>query len=530
MGVDLAPQLQERALRLRDDLPFFAKNCLKIRTKTGDLDSFKLNRAQTFLHDRLERHRAKTGKVRAVVVKGRQLGTSTYIEGRFYHKAWASKPNRPLQAFILTHEQPATDNLFGMAQRFHEGLPEGIRPPTKAANAKELVFADSGCGYQVATAGTKGIGRSATFQLFHGSEVAYWPNAEDHIAGIFQTVGDVAGTEVILESTANGVGNLFYRLSMAAVRGANAYELIFIPWFWSEDYESECPEAFAPSEEWLDYAKTHELTWEQLYWAFTKNRELAQSINADEDEPCWKFRQEYPATFEEAFQSSGASFISSVDVLRARKPKEAIIGHGPIIIGVDPSRSSDKFGIIDRCGRRMGERICERLDPGGDLMYAANHLARIIDQIRPDSVNIDVGGLGAGVYDRLAEMGYDDVVVAVNFGSRPIGRGPTGDDFYFNRRAEMYDLIRDWFHGELPVQIPDDDGLHADLTAAELGPGATRWNDNNELILEEKTNIRERLGASPDLGDAVAPTFAVPFASNMNARNQPTTKNRRTGY
>ena len=97
----------------------------------------------------------------------------------------------------------------------------------------------------------------------------------------------------------------------------------------------------------------------------------------------------------------------------------------------------------------------------------------------------------------------------------------------------MYDLMRDWFQGELPVQIPDDDGLHADLTAAELGPGATRWNANNELILEEKAKIRERLGASPDLGDAAALTFAVPFASNMNARNQPTQprrKNRRTGY
>ncbi len=530
--------IASQLVRLRDDFEFFARNCLLIRSKTGAMVPLKLNRLQRHLHERLEAQIKRHGKARAIVCKGRQGGCSTYLEGRFYWRAWRAR--QALQVFILTHESPATENLFGMAQRFHEGMPDALRPPTKAANAKQLDFADNGAGYAVATAGTRGIGRSATFQLFHGSEVAYWPNAEDHIAGVFQTVGDAAGTEIILESTANGVGNLFHRLSMAAVRGANEYELIFIPWFWSEDYERPCPASWQPSKAWLDYAQTHKmdgrnLSWEQLYWAFIKNRELAQSINADEDKPCWKFKQEYPATFDEAFQSSGNSFIQASSVLKARirPPDPFIVGRGPVIIGVDPARSKDKVGIIDRCGRRMGERICERMDPGGDSMYVAAKIARIIDRIRPDAVNIDVGADGGPVYDRLCEMGYAYCLNAVNFGSNPIGRGPTGDTMYLNRRAEMWDELRAWFEGELPVQIPDDDGLHADLTSAEWGPGATRYNSNNELILEEKQKIKERLGASPDLGDAAALTHAVPFSSGMMAQNQPMSKrraNKRTGY
>jgi hypothetical protein len=125
-------------------------------------------------------------------------------------------------------------------------------------------------------------------------------------------------------------------------------------------------------------------------------------------------------------------------------------------------------------------------------------------------------------------MGYGDICNPVNFGSAPIGKGPTGDEMYANRRAEMYDLMRDWFESPGGVQVPDSDALHMDLTAAQWGPGATRYNTGNELIIEDKAKIKERLGASPDLGDAAALTFAVPFAGMRQAERQPRPK-RRTG-
>ena len=527
----LPPELQEKALRLRDDLAFFSRNCLVLRDRAGTVRPFHMNRAQIYLHDRLEKQRQDKGHVRAIVVKGRQLGISTYLQGRNYHRLWAAK--KALQAFILTHEQAATDNLFGMTQRFHDNMPPPVKPKTKAANAKELVFADTDCGYHVATAGTRSVGRSSTIQLFHGSEVAYWPNAEDHIGGVMQTVVTGHDTEIVLESTANGVGNVYHRMAMAAARGESEYEAVFIPWFWGEDYVEDCPADWQPSEEWLEYARINGLHWEQLYWAYLKNRSVAQALSLPDTQPCWKFKAEYPATMDEAFQTSSASFIPGGSVMRARRPEAKIIGHGPVILGIDPARSGDKVGVIDRCGRRMGERVCLRLDPGGNSVHLAQQLSKIIDRIKPDVVNIDVGSDGGPVHDMLAEMGHSRVLVAVNFGGRPIGQGPTGDRMYANRRAEMYDELREWLETEGGVQVPDDDGLHADLTAAEWGPGATRYNTSNQLILEEKDKIKARLGGSPDLGDAAALTFATPLASGMGAMQQPAPvrrRNRRSGY
>ena len=67
----------ESALRLRTDLPYFAKHCLKLRTKSGAVEPFILNPAQLRLHALLEEQRAKTGRVRAVVLKARQMGISS---------------------------------------------------------------------------------------------------------------------------------------------------------------------------------------------------------------------------------------------------------------------------------------------------------------------------------------------------------------------------------------------------------------------------------------------------------------------
>lgn len=494
--------------RLRDDFAYFAKHCLRIRTKSGKVVPFVLNQGQLFLHEQLERQRREKGNVRAIVLKGRQMGCSTYLQGRFYWRMWGSKG---LNTFILTHEQAATDNLFKMTKRYHELMPDAFKHATQASNAKELIFSGRECSYAVATAGTKEVGRSSTIQLFHGSEVAFWPNAEDHVAGLEQAQSDADGTERVLESTANGIGNVYQRRYKAAERGASEDIAVFMPWYWDDGYTKPAPDDWEPLKKWLEYETVNRLTRDQLYWAFIKNRDMATATGQSEDEPCWKFKQEYPANADEAFQTAGNSFIPSNSVAMARVRE--VIPAGAMIIGVDPARGGgDKTGVIDRTGRKLGGQICATWD-FDDTMVTVGHVVSLIKKYRPAAVNIDVGGLGAGVVDRLLELGYGHVVNAVNFGSSPIGVGPTGDELYDNRRAEMWDVLRDWMLGE--VQIPDLDELHADLTAPIWEKGKTRFKSNNELVLEPKDSIRERLGFSPDLGDAAALTFAVPIAANV---------------
>ena len=209
---------RERAVRLklRDDFEHYASRCLHIRTKAGEVKPFVLNRSQRHLHERLQKQLAEKGRVRALVLKGRQVGISTYISGRFY---WRISHRKGVRAFILTHLDTASDNLFGMAKRYHDYCPDLVKPQTGKANAKELSFSILDSGYKVATAGSAEVGRSETIQFFHGSEVAFWPNAQNHSAGIRQAIANVPGTEDIRESTANGIGNPFHAEWNAAERG-----------------------------------------------------------------------------------------------------------------------------------------------------------------------------------------------------------------------------------------------------------------------------------------------------------------------
>ncbi len=481
--------LREREIRLRlkTDFEYYASRCLKIRTKSGKIEPFQLNKAQQHIHEKLEEQRRKTGKVRALVLKGRQQGVSTYIEGRYYQKTTHRKGVR---TFILTHEQEATNNLFEMANRYHEYCPPLVKPHTAASNAKELMFDRLDSGYKVGTAGNKGTGRSSTIQYFHGSEVAYWPNADEHAAGVLQAVPDQPDTEVILESTANGIGNLYHRMWQDAEAGMSEYIAVFVPWFWQDEYRKPVPEGFRLTPEESDYQTAYSLDTAQMVWRRAKIAEL----NGDEN----LFRKEYPATPAEAFQTSGDnSYIAPQTVLKARKAKAN--EYGSLVVGVDPARfGEDRTAIIRRKGRRAygGEAHTKK-----DTMEVAGIVVRIINEEKPAKVFIDVVGLGAGVYDRLREMGYGDRIMGVNSGEKPMN-----GEKYTNKRAEMWGLMREWLEDQ-PAQIPDDDELHADLTGPQYS-----YDSNNRLRLEKKEDMKKRGLRSPDKGDALALTFAFPVS------------------
>ncbi len=194
-----------------------------------------------------------------------------------------------------THEADATANLFDMVQRYHEHQPIFTQRALKNKSSKLLEFFHDS-GYRVGTAGNKGAGRSSTAQLFHGSEVAFWPNADEHLAGVLQAVPNEKDTEVILESTANGVGGVFYDYVMDAAAGRGDFELVFIPWFWQEEYQAAAPAGFTPDDDERFLKQTYHLSDEQLQWRRQKIYELKS-----ED----KFKQEYPCNVEEAFLFSG---------------------------------------------------------------------------------------------------------------------------------------------------------------------------------------------------------------------------------
>lgn len=494
---------------LLEALPTYGEHILKIRAKSGAKAPLIFNEAQQIVHDACEDQLRRTGKVRKLVLKGRQQGVSTYVSGRYYHK---TTTQRGRNTYILSHEQTASDALFEMVDRYQKDNP--FAPHVGNTNVKEMEFDRLDSSYNVATAGAKAGGRGKTMSFFHGSEVAFWPNARDHFSASVQTVPDLPGTEIILESTANGPSGEFYERWQDAIAGIGDYEPIFIPWHIQKEYRREdlVTEDFKLREDRIlpgvngealfsevEYAKLWNLDNAQMAWRRNKAHEL-KSIA--------KFDQEYPAAQELAFQQDiTGAYQDPADIMRARKRAD-IEPVGPLVMGVDPAgEGGDRFAIAYRRGY-----CCYKVEWRDKLKTpdAVEWLKALIDEHDPAVVFIDAGGIGAGIISSLRAKGprYDITHVrSVNFGApsqhkraRPKAPGP------MNRRAEMAKRVKEWLAQEEGVSLPDLDVLQADLIETKVKPTL-----NNDLQLESKQEIRKRGARSPDLADALGLTFADLF-------------------
>lgn len=208
--------------------------------------------------------------------------------------------------------------------------------------------------------------------------------------------------------------------------------------------------------------------------------------------------QEFYCSFE-AVNEEELKLITFDMVTKALNAEITVdVRNTPLIIGVDPARfGDDKTAIARRRGRLIyGLQKISKFNN----VEVANVLTEIIREERPDRIFIDVGGLGAGVYDILADRGFNNIIRAVNFGEK--ARQP---ERYYNRRAEMWDGIRAWLTSTLPVSIVDAEDIREDLTAPKKIP-----DEYGRVRLEKKEDIKARIHRSTDIGDAVALTFAEP--------------------
>lgn len=479
----------EKLVKVLTSLPLFAKNFLVIHDKAGQERKFVFNRAQHYVHERLEAQLKETGKVRALILKGRQQGVSTYVQARFISKVVTKRGKK---AFILTHSADATRAIFGMTKRYGENLPFEVFAPPDKNNENTLMYDTLQSGYRVGTAGNAEIGRSMTNQYLHLSEYAFYKDADRISLGLLQTVAEIAGTEVIKESTANGIDNDFYADWKEAKNGKSRYQAIFVPWYWQDEYCIDDPNFIPMDEEieWLERFGENGLKPGHLNWRRIK----LQDFKGDYEQKCRKFRQEYPFTDDEAFLSSITdTFIQVEHVIKARTNK--VETNSNLVIGVDPSRmGDDRTAIVRRRGRRAyGLQTHYNID----LMELVGIIRRIIDKEHPKRVFIDSIGIGAGVVDRLHELGYTDIVVGVN-----VARRAEEHDKYKNTRAECWDRMGDWFLQDLPVEIPDSDELQTDLTV--LG---YKYDSSDRLIIESKEDAKKRGCLSPDTADALMLTF-----------------------
>ena len=211
-----------------------------------------------------------------------------------------------------------------------------------------------------------------------------------------------------------------------------------------------------------------------------------------------EFRQEFLCDFSAA-QDNGLIPIDDIRAAANKFYRESEYMGAPLIYGIDVARfGSDASVIFKRRGLVAFEPIVIRKF---DNMALADRIAVEMAKEKPDAVFID-SGAGQGVIDRLRQMRFD--VVEAPFGAQAIDK-----EQFANRRMEMWWHMAQWI--KQGGAIPPDPVLQGDLGAPTYG-----YTPKGPKILEAKDKLKERIGRSPDLADALALTFAAPVAPKLS--------------
>jgi hypothetical protein len=167
-----------------------------------------------------------------------------------------------------------------------------------------------------------------------------------------KTVLNIAGTEIIIESTGNGASGMFFDMCEQAHRDNNKgmWRLHFLPWSSMPEYKQDAPANWQPPKEFADYAKMHGLTAGQLYWYWRENYDLAVMNGGQPDTIHRLTRQEFPATYSECFMTD-----STLDFFPASLVQQAMLSKAAAtILGCATAKarqSASGFGV------RLNQRI-----------------------------------------------------------------------------------------------------------------------------------------------------------------------------
>lgn len=289
----------------------YIENNFYIRTKEKTTELLKFNPIQ-------EKYWNSKTK-RDIILKPRQLGFSTLTLARFF-ECVINEEN--VTAVVVAHDSESTQKLFKMVRLMYDRLPEskkdqlnnGRRRP-KIGNRKEYYFEGNNSTIYVGTAGADKFGRGQTINYVLCSEVAFWDKPEDIMMGLLEAVPEDG--EIVVESTANGVGTYYYDTFFEGKLDPNSeWTAHFYSWYEHPPYRTPLKpgEDFVLDEEERDLVDNHGVTLEQIKWRRRKINSMPKKADRSKED---SFRQEYPANDLEAFLSTGRPVFAQKTV-RAR--------------------------------------------------------------------------------------------------------------------------------------------------------------------------------------------------------------------
>lgn len=202
-------------------------------------------------------------------------------------------------------------------------------------------------------------------------------------------------------------------------------------------------------------------------------------------------------------------FIPSDMVEKAKARPALYIPSDPILMGVDVAWYGDDRSVIAFRRGNDAKTIPWQQYRGADPMFLAGEVMLFAQKFGVDAVFVDATGMGAGVYARLHQLGLKNCY--------PVLFGNEGGNVEFNgvevrtknKRTAIWAMMREWLRlgGALPDKGEMAQELDTDLCVPQY-----KFAGQNDIELEPKDQMRKRGFSSPDLGDALACTFAYPVA------------------
>lgn len=459
-------------IRCTHDFPFYAYVYNWIKNKEGGkMIHFKLSYPQRYLLSILEEMRLACVPIRIILLKARQWGGSTLVQ---LYIAWIQLLHKESWYSVIVAQDSSTSRkIKAMYSKMLErlppwliGCPEDVElsfTPYEGSQLDSIITYGKGTNIKTArdtviTVGTYNnptSGRGGDMSCVHYSEVGLWEDTdgkkpEDIIRSISSSLLMAPLTIEVIESTANGMGNYFYRAYQSAKKGESNRKAVFIPWFKIDIYTIPVKDkrAFAewliknkdndnPPAGCLDSGKYYWYLWEigatfeAINWYISKRKDFIEHQD---------MMAEFPSDDVEAFRNSGKNVFNPYHL---DKLKESC--KNPLYIGEVQGNSVQ--------GKEALQNIRFIEDHNGLLFVWALPQKMEYKISNRYLVSVDIGGRSKGA-------DWSDIVVF---------------DRYWMMYGEKPEIVAEW-HGHI------DHDLLA-WKAAQIA----RFYDNALLVIESNT-------------------------------------------
>lgn len=384
-------------------------NRLTIVNKDGDMVPLNLEGdfawAQRELLKAWEDEAESGNPIRFIILKARQLGISTLVQGILFCYSFIFDNMRGM---VIADEQDNSEHLLSMSETYWDNWQFAPLWTPKYQSRKMKEWEETGSGITVKTARNVRAGRSRTIRFLHGSEVAFWPDPKQLMKGLRQAVPDRPDTAIVLESTANGVGNYFQQEWKKAEQGDSDFIPLFFPWWRHPEYTASHvgiePYNLDPLNDEEKILRNMGISDDRLAW---RRWAIINKMDGSLD----GFHQEYPSTPDEAFVATGNNVFPYANLVKNYEPRIGRLGRlvwdgpKPNVRFIDDPRGNLRLFKEPSADRDWGVYVI-----GGDPTHTTRGdaaVGQVINRRTCEQVAVFRAKMDPGTFaEELAKLGW----------------------------------------------------------------------------------------------------------------------------